>query len=424
MAELLAATLFVFGYAAISMEHRLFVNKAATSMLLAVLLWALASIVLPVAELQTYVMETGADMFGLIIFLMTSMTLVEILVHYHTFDIIEHWLREKRFSLYKLGWALSGITFLLSSFIANLTVTIIVLQIGKRLFPQQYHFIVAVIAIVIANAGGSFSPIGDVTTLMLWFADSFNAKEVVLQGFLPCLALMLVTTAFLLHRVNRKEITQAPDHDCFRPSHTDQVIILATIGTFLLPLLAAALDLPPYMGLLGGLGVVWIMIDIARRARPQETHLQAKINKFMQQTDIESIQFFLGILLSVAALHAMGVLDIFTNALLGISPDITRVAGAFISLGLASGIVDNLPLVAAAISSVENVPASLWVLLSIAAGTGGSLMVIGSASGVIAMGMMPSLTFGRYLKVGTIPALIGFAAAVAIWIGQYWLFLA
>jgi Na+/H+ antiporter NhaD/arsenite permease-like protein len=193
---------------------------------------------------------------------------------------------------------------------------------------------------------------------------------------------------------------------------------VVTLASFLLPLLAALFGLPPYMGLMAGLGVVWLLIDLAKRARPQPTHLQANIRSFFQQTDIESIQFFVGILLAVAALHALGILHFVTELLLGSTPGVERLITTFTSLGVLSAIVDNVPLTAAAISALGDISPHLWVLLALTVGTGGSLLVIGSAAGVIAMGMVPELTFGKYLKTATVPALLGFIASVGVWLAQ------
>jgi len=356
---------------------------------------------------------------------MTAMTLVEILIHYHLFDLLERWLRGRVWTQHQLGWAIAALVFVFSAFIDNLTTTIVGVQIARRMFISQTRLIIGALVVIVANAGGAFSPIGDVTTLMLWFAKKFTAEQVILQGFLPSLALALVATWWLLRKVGDKPCTA----DCkplkvehLKISRSDRLVIAATLATFLLPLLASGLGLPPYMGLLAGLGMVWLLIDVVRQARPQETHLQASIKKFFQHTDLESIQFFIGILLSVGALHAVGVLDSVMDLLLGAAPDFARYAVTFVGLGLGSAIVDNVPLTAAALSTIGDIPATLWVLLAISVGTGGSVLVIGSAAGVIAMGMLKDLSFGAYLRIAAVPALLGFAAAVLVWLGQYWLF--
>jgi Na+/H+ antiporter NhaD/arsenite permease-like protein len=422
MIELAVTLIFIAGYTGIALEERLFVNKAATSLMLGVALWVIAAITLSPETIHEYLTHTSSDIFGLIIFLITAMTLVEILIHYHFFDYIEYWLRRKSWTQYQLGWAVAAMAFIFSAFLDNLTTTIVAIQITRRMFSYKARLYVAVLVVIVANAGGAFSPIGDVTTLMMWFAKKFTADQVIIQGFLPSLALALVATIMILSNVERIPAVEKKESSTFNPSHTDWVVIIATIGSFLLPLVAALVGLPPYMGLIAGLGFVWFLIDVAKRARPQETHLKARIKKFFQHTDLESIQFFLGILLAVGALHAMGVLDIATNFLLNDFSSDGQIAAAFIGLGIGSAIIDNVPLTAAVISSMPHISAYLWVLLAIAVGTGGSLLVIGSAAGVIAMGMMRRLSFTQYIKIGTLPALLGFIAAMIVWAIQYWIF--
>jgi len=401
------------------------VNKAAAALVLAVALWVVTSVALPVTDMQLSLAEVGAEIFSIIVFLLTAMTLIEILIHYHFFDLMERWLRDKDWTQRQLAWAVAGMAFVFSAFIDNLTTTIVAIQFTRRMFKHETRLIIGALVVIVANAGGAFSPIGDVTTLMLWFAKKFTAEQIIFQGLLPSVTLGLVASWWLIRKIGHKPCTA----DCapfkvenLQVSHTDKLVIAATLASFLLPLLASGIGLPPYMGLVAGLGLVWLLIDVVRRARPQETHLQANIKKFLQHTDIESIQFFIGILLAVGALHALGVLKIGTNWLLGSAPDIPRYLSAFVSLGLASAIVDNVPITAAAISSLQGVPATMWVLFALVVGTGGSMLVIGSAAGVIAMGMLPKLTFGKYIKIGTVPALLGFVAAIVVWGLQYLVF--
>jgi Na+/H+ antiporter NhaD/arsenite permease-like protein len=422
MAELIAASLFVAGYVAIAMEHRVFINKSASSIVLALVLWLIAAVSLPTETVGHALAEASVDIFGIIVFLLTAMTLVEILIHYRFFDFIEAWLRRNKWKPYHMGWVMTILTFFLSAFLDNLTTTIIMIQIARRFFQKRELLAMGALIVVAANAGGAFSPIGDVTTIMLWFAEKFSALEVIVQGFVPSAVLTVISAFFLLRHITSQQLPSQDDEKKIVFSRSDRVIIMVALGSFLMPLLVSAFSLPPYLGLLGGLGVVWLLIDVAKQARPQPTHLDASIRRFFQKTDIESIQFFLGILLAVAAMHAMGILDVLTEALLGHDATPSRIITAFAGLGVASAIIDNVPLTAAAISSLEGVSASLWVLLALCVGTGGSMLVIGSAAGVVAMGMLPGLNFGKYLRVATIPALLGFVSAVAVWIGQYALF--
>lgn len=419
MAEVLAASLFIAGYIAISMENKIYANKAAISLVLAALLWIIVGFTSSTSFVQEHLTEAGGDIFSLIVFLLAAMTLVEILLHYRFFDVIERRLRDKGWTYYTLSWALVGITFIFSAFLDNLTTTIVAIQIARRLFPKKHLLPVGIAVVISSNAGGAFSPIGDVTTLMLWLADRISTSGVIIQGILPSLVLAFVSSFIILRSVPKDICECNVEGNGFRPpSRSDWAIILACLGSFLIPLFVAPLGLQPYLGRLAGLGIVWIMIDFAKRARPQDTHLQAKIQRFLQHTDMESIQFLIGILLSVAALHALGILTIFATFLMGEAPSYMRTVLSFIGLGLGSAIVDNVPLTAAAISALQGVPSFLWVFLAIMVGTGGSLLVIGSAAGVIAMGMIPELTFTKYLRLGTVPALAGFVAAILVWLGQ------
>ena len=420
MIGLLATLLFICGYAAIALEHRFFINKAATSLLLAVLLWIMVSVSIPVEALEHHIIATSSGLFDLVVFLITSMTLVEILLHYRFFDVIEKRLRASGWNRYQLGWAITAMTFIFSMLVPNFTATIIAIQIARRFFPLKELISLAALMVIVANAGGAFSPIGDVVTLLLWFAGKFGSIELLTQGVLPALMIACISGLLLLQHIKKEPaLAQENGHNWEAPSRSEWIIIIASLGSFLLPLGASALGLPPYFGLLAGLGGVWLLVDLARHIRPKTSHLKANIHHFLRQSDIESIQFFIGILLSVAALDTLGLLDIATHALLGTDPSFLKLVTSFTGLGVTSALVDNVPLAAAAISAVHNVPSAFWVLLSLSVGTGGSLLVIGSAAGIVAMGMIPELNFGTYLKVATIPALIGFAAGIVTWVIQY-----
>lgn len=420
MIGLLATILFLGGYVVIALEHRFFVNKAATSLLLAAGLWMMASVSIPMEQLQHHIVTASSDLFGLVVFLITSMTLVEILLHYRFFDVIERWLRSKGWDRYQLAWMITWLTFVFSMLVPNFTATIVGIQIARRFFPLKELLPIAALMVVAANAGGAFSPIGDVVTLLLWFAGKFGAGELLLQGALPAFVLTAVSGFLLLRGIKREDaITHEIEEGWHAPSRSGWIIIGASLASFFLPLGASALSLPPYLGLLAGLGGVWFIIDVAKHIRPQQSHLKANIHHFLRQSDIESIQFFVGILLSVAALHSLGLLDIATHWLLGIEPSFIRLVTSFTGLGVTSALVDNVPLAAAAISAVHDVSSAFWVLLSLSVGTGGSLLVIGSAAGIVAMGMIPELNFGTYFKIATIPAAVGFAAGILVWVAQY-----
>ncbi|MCA9388888.1 sodium:proton antiporter NhaD, partial [Candidatus Berkelbacteria bacterium] len=365
--------------------------------------------------------HSGAEIFDLVIFLLAAMSLVEILIHYQFFDII-------RAKLFKLGLtdrqqfvALAILVFFLSSIIDNLTATIVSIQISRKFFKDENLIKVAAGLVIAANAGGAFSPIGDVTTIMLWLADKFTAMQIIIQGFLPSVTLLLVALAILAPKIKNTGF-DVKSEIVNKLGKSEWTIITTTFASFSLPLLMTFMDLPPYLGLLIGLGIVWILVDSFKRIRPKQTHLTASIEKLIKGTDIASLKFFVGILLAVGALNSLGILELLSESIYGLTPNLTRIIGGNIGLGVLSAVFDNIPLTAIAIDILDTTDPSLWVLLALTVGTGGSLLVIGSAAGVIAMGMVKELTFGRYLRYAMIPALFGFVAACGVWGVQHYLF--
>ncbi|OGZ45172.1 MAG: hypothetical protein A3J54_03545 [Candidatus Ryanbacteria bacterium RIFCSPHIGHO2_02_FULL_45_13b] len=203
---------------------------------------------------------------------------------------------------------------------------------------------------------------------------------------------------------------------------SEKGIIALVFFSFTLPVVMNFFGLPPYMGLLFGLGLVWLAVDFVKQLRPRPTHLEASIEECIKRTDIPSIKFFIGILLAVSALNTLGILELFSDFFYGAHPDIVRIIIGNVFLGIFSAIVDNVPLTAITIEALHTDISSLWVLLALTVGTGGSVLVIGSAAGVVAMGMVKELNFGTYAKIASFPALVGFVAAVGVWSLQYFIF--
>ena len=422
--SVLAILIFIAGYALITFEHRYKVNKSITATALAGILWALIAL-----SGDTHVHESlhmiSAETFALVVFLLAAMTLVEVLVHYRFFDLL-------RVRLYELGLKdnaqlilSSAIAFVLSAIIDNLTTTIVMVQIARRFFKGKNLLIAAGSIVVAANAGGAFSPIGDVTTIMLWLAGKFSALEVIAWGFLPALALFLVSTFLFVRQIVRDSgDDEAPTtFEHITLSRSERVVITATFASFALPPLAHLLHLPPFMGLLLGVGIVGLIIGFFANAfSRRESHLSLEIEKIMGKVDITSLLFFIGILFSVGALSHLGILASISESLFGDSPSLMRLVSGSVLLGAFSAIVDNIPLTAAAIEILSTSNPHLWVLLAICVGTGGSMLVIGSAAGVVAMGMVKELTFKHYFKIAALPAAAGYVAAIAVWALQYFLF--
>lgn len=367
--------------------------------------------------------HAGAEIFGLIVFLLAAMTLVEVLIHYRFFDII-------RARITQLGLADRGqflllmlLTFFFSAILDNLTVTIIMIQISRRFFSEERLLIAATGVVIVANAGGAWSPIGDVTTIMLWLADKFSATQVILWGFLPSLVMGIIATFFLSRHFSKNRGGHEKPEKVFicRPEIT---IITLAFGSFTLPVIFHLAHLPPYMGLLFGLGVTWLAIEYFKHHSKRDFETKrTSLERLVQKTDISSIKFFIGILLSVSALGALGVLDTLSLLMFGETPSAERLIIGSSIMGLASAIVDNVPLTALAIDLIHVDMPVVWVLTAVTVGTGGSLLLVGSVAGVIAAGMVPELTFAKYARYAALPVLVGYFAAIAVWSLQYFLFI-
>lgn len=416
---MLALGIFIVCYLMIVMEHRLHINKSGVALACGAFLWFLVvASGLPKSEIAHAMEIAGAEIFGIVGFLLAAMTLVEILVHYNFFDVIR--IKLTKMKLDDRGqFAVMGVlTFFLSAVFDNLTITIIMIQIARRFFSGANLITAAAGIVVLANAGGAWSPIGDVTTIMLWLAGKFGVVDIISHAFLPSLALGGVVMAALLPKIKRDtKDMKAEKIKAF--TRGEKLIIGATVGSFALPLFMNLVGLQPYLGLMMGLGVVWLLIDYAKIRSKISSHLEANINHFLEKVDIVSLKFFIGILLSVSALKAMGVLDIVSVWVFGETQTAGSVIFGSIVMGLASAIFDNVPLTAVAIDMIQIADPWLWTLLAITVGTGGSLLVVGSVAGVVAMGMVKELTFARYFNLVFWPALIGYFVAIGVWYLQY-----
>lgn len=419
--RLLASPLFLLGYFAIALEHPLKISKSAVALLTGAVLWTLAAFISSGDELTTDLTQAGSDVFSIIVFLLAAMSLVEVLVHYRFFDVIRGRLFALNLTDRKQFAIICLLTFLLSAVIDNLTTTIIMIQISRKFFRDKNMLIACAGIVISSNAGGAFSPIGDITTIMLWFAKKFGTIEILYKAAAPALALWLVSMTLLIRQIkpedadNKKQVIT-------NLTTSEKWVIIAVFGSFILPLVASIIGLPPYFGRLFGLGLVWLMIDTFKRTSPTATHLSASIEEFIKKTDIASLEFFIGILLSVSALHAMGVLNQIASLIYGQHPGSATLIGGNVLLGIVSSIMDNVPLTAIAIQMLQTTDSNIWILLALTIGTGGSLLVVGSASGVVAMGMNKDLTFGNYFKIAFVPALAGFLAGVVTWYIQCQLF--
>ena len=416
MITILSVTIFLLGYIAISQEHILKVSKTSISLLIAVVLWLLV-VLGKTGPVGHALAESAGEIFSLVIFLLSAMTLVEILTHYGLFDYLYAKLLKLKLDDKAQFFIITFLAFIFSAFLDNLTTTIVFLQIASRFFSGK-NLLRSASAIVIAtNAGGAFSPIGDVTTTMLWLANKFTTQTIVVQTFIPSIVVFLVSSLLIGKSIttDTKDIVEK----AIRLGKVEWFIISLCLFSFLLPLFMSVVHLPPYFGLLLGLGTIWLVVDLARLQRPHSTSLSIAIEKFFQKTDIASLYFFIGILLAIGALRHLGVLEEISHKVFTAAPTTTRIIMGNISIGGLSAVFDNIPLTAAAIDILKTTDPRLWALLALTVGVGGSLLLIGSAPGIIAMTIVKELTFSAYFKIATLPALVAFLLGIVVWLLQY-----
>jgi Na+/H+ antiporter NhaD/arsenite permease-like protein len=355
------------------------------------------------------------DLSGIIFFLMSAMTIVELIDAHNGFNIITKNINQagKR----NLAWTLSLITFFLSAILDNLTTSIIMVLLLRKLInnAKERLFFTGII-IIAANAGGAWSPMGDITSTMLWMGKQVTPKGL-LNLFLPSLAAVITPLIIFTSKMkgNVKQPVKTKDIE-FPFSKTNQYVVLIS-GLFILisvPVLKILTGLPPYMGILLGLGILWVITEIIHYDKENEKH-EFTVANALRRIDTPSILFFLGILLGIAALQSAGILQ-HTASWLDSKFINKNVLVTFI--GLLSSIVDNVPLVAAS-QAMYQYPTdhNFWLLLTYCTGTGGSLLLIGSAAGIAAMGM-EKISFLWYLKKITFIALTGYLAGIAVYFIQ------
>ena len=420
--SIILLAIFINAIIAIAFEHTLGINKSWIAIFTGTTMWMIVAMNLSKSTIHQDLVEGSAEIFELIVFLIGAMTIVEMMAHFRFFRWLEFRLSRLNISNTQLFWLLGLITFISSSLLDNLTTTLVMLQIGRRLYLREENFNIFVINTVIAaNAGGAMSPVGDVTTIMIWLAEKFTAWQILLWGIFPSLAAWVVPQ-FLLTRQIVKENRVGRNSEEVLPLQWN--IILLGFMTFGFAVVVNLLHLPPFFGILFGLGTAAIVIDY-RMKRGKLKKSSNKIVNVIKTIDMSTIIFFVGILLAVNALNVYGILDQISGLLFGSDPGSNgnAIVIGHSLLGLISAIFDNVPLTAGVIDMLPgDIHYQYWVLLAITAGTGGSLLVIGSAAGVAAMGQVPTLTVNYYIKKGTIPALLGYVLAIGTWYLQWIVF--
>ena len=454
----LMIVIFIAGYALIVFEHQNKIDKAASALVTGALLWVILVIDGPeIMHLNlnrnwlSYASDTGlggaksamsfitqhaviehlGDVASIIFFLLGAMTIVGVIDRYQGFRIITD--RIHTTNRIKLLWIISLITFFISALLDNLTTTIVMIALLQKLLTKRDNrWLFSGMVVIAANAGGVWSPMGDVTTIMLWIGGQITAAGVATALFIPSFIAMLIPLIILSLVMKGKTIRpdiSAEESNEFIPFKDRLIILILGLSALLaVPLFKALTQLPPFLGMLLGLGALWIYTD--RRLKGQTVLDKRKLNivKILETVDTATVLFFLGILLAVAALQTAGHLNLLASWM---DKTIGNIYGINILIGILSSVIDNVPLVAASmgmysIAPAESVDALLpfitngnfWTFMAYCAGTGGSILIIGSAAGVAAMGM-EGIPFFWYLKHISLLALIGFVSGATVFMLMY-----
>ena len=431
----LIVTFFVFGYMCIALESVTKINKAAIALLMCVCCWTL--LVIDPASYYPTIAPDGlthhiskiiehhlGDAAGTLFFLMGAMTIVEIVDSNGGFNFVRDTMKTR--SKRKLMWRVAFMTFFLSAILDNLTTSIVMIMVLRKLVQSRGdRLIYAALVVISANSGGAFSPIGDVTTIMLWIKGVITTQGVITEIFIPSLVSMLVPAFILQYQLSGKfdKENNLPKADVsqFTKAQRDIIFWLGVGGLCFVPIFKTITHLPPFMGILLVLGVLWTVTEIFHYNTAEDDTMAKRVSDLLSKIDLGTIMFFLGILMAVAVLQEVGVL-----AMLGQTLDATFEGNHYLVtgiIGVLSSIVDNVPLVAGCMgmypvqaSGDLAVDGIFWQLLAYCAGVGGSMLIIGSAAGVVVMGL-EKITFGWYMKRITWVAFAGYLAGIFI----YWL---
>lgn len=440
---------FFLGYLAIAMEHSIHIDKTASAMLTGVVCWTIyilnADSLVNLATIPVWFQQEHAaasvpellrgwvghhqllhflgEISSILFFLLGAMTIVELVDSYGGFEIITTRINSQ--SMVKLLWIIGLIAFFLSAALDNLTTTIVMVSLIRKLIRDQAdRWLFAGIIVIAANAGGAWSPIGDVTTTMLWIGGQITPINIIMKVFLPAVACLVIPLLYLSFRLQGKFVA-APVQDnlvaedergaVVSARERNVIFVFGMGGLLFVPIFKTVTHLPPFMGMLLSLSLVWIVSELMHDDRDQAMDSGLHILKVLKRIDSPSVLFFLGILIAVASLEATGLLASLATQL---DASVGNINAIVFLIGLLSAVVDNVPLVAAAMGmyNLGTYPTDspLWEYLAFAAGTGGSCLIIGSAAGVAAMGM-ERINFFWYAKnIGGL-ALAGYIAGSALY---------
>lgn len=428
--------LFALGYMCIALEHRIKIDKSATALAMFAVIWSVYALASGDADTGSKLLEHLGSTCETLVFLIGAMTIVDLIDRNGGFSIItDHITSRNKITLL---WTLAFITFFMSAVLDNMTTTIIMIMMLRKLVPTlRDRWIYAGVIIIAANTGGAWSPIGDVTTIMLWMRGNVTAGSLILYLMVPCLVSM-VTPVVMAMRKLRGGTLMLPQVEAATPlprgvgkRFSRGVLCLGVAGLLFVPVFKSLTGLPPYVGMMFSLGVVWIVTEWIYGHRKLNISEDSKyrVSQIVKNIDMPTILFFLGILMSVAGLQTAGILSDTANLL---DRSIHEVFTITSIIGVLSSVIDNVPLVAACIGmypmpDVAAIAASadpayaqlfapdglFWLLLSYCAGVGGSILIIGSAAGVVAMGL-ERIDFAWYLKNISLMAFVGYMAGIVV----------
>ena len=418
---------FVLGYICIALEDFLKINKAAIALITGVLCWTLYIISSDKKDVVSReLIEHMGNLSQILFFLLGAMTIVELIDAHDGFEIITRRITTK--TKRKLLWVVSLLSFFLSAVLDNLTTTIVMISLVRKLMKNRDDRLIFSGAIIIsANAGGAWSPIGDVTTTMLWIGGRVTAVNIMLKLILPSLACLLVPV-FILRVMLKGEVEPAlqdigkSEPETSNPTHRN-IVFWSGLGVLLMvPVFKTLTGLPPFMGILLGLGLLWLIVEILHSEKDEADRNKYSVAYALRKIDASSILFFLGILLAISVLESTHQLAYVASWM---DKNLRNQNLIVITIGLLSAIVDNVPLVAATMGmyDLQQYPTDhyIWEFLAYCTGTGGSILIIGSAAGVAAMGI-EKIDFMWYLKKISWLALIGYFAGAVVYILQHQIF--
>ncbi|MDZ7935775.1 MAG: sodium:proton antiporter NhaD [Emticicia sp.] len=417
---MLITIIFIVGYLAIAFEHPIKINKTASALLVGTICWTVYALSGTESHaIQEHLSHHLASISEILFFLLGAMTIVELIDAHQGFKIITDQISSKKTVV--LLWTVSFLAFFLSAALDNLTTSIVMVSLLRKIISDadQRKFFAGIV-IIAANAGGAWSPIGDVTTTMLWIGGQISAGNIMTSLFIPSLVSLIVPLLYLSYTMRGQTIENKPieESDFVETTAKERnTMFFVGLSTLLfVPIFKTVTHLPPYMGMMLGLGIVWVVGEILHSKKDEEDRQPFTASHALSKIDSSSILFFLGILLAIGCLESTGLLQ---SLAVGMNNTIGNQDLIILLIGIASAIVDNVPLVAATMGmyDLSNFPIDhrIWEFLAYCAGTGGSILIIGSAAGVAVMGM-EKIDFIWYLKRISLLALLGYFAGAGVYL--------